>query len=104
MFCFPTDETLQSKFKENTNLAHRDNFMRSIDVILICMGLAAGASIIYMLLTQFFAKFMNYAAIIVGILAMIGLMVCLVLYDTTYVTSKWVCFAIFLVLVLITIF
>jgi hypothetical protein len=78
--------------------------MRSLDVVLICCGIAVGASIIYMLLTQFFAKFMNYAAIILGIIAMIALMVCLVLYDTEYTTSKWVVFGIFLVLVLIIIF
>jgi len=67
---------------KNSNLNHRDNFMRSLDVIMICMAIAAGASVIYMLLVQFFPRFMNYAAIILGTLAMIALLVCCILYKT----------------------
>ena len=69
MFCFPTDEDMKTKLEENSNLSHRNNFMRSLDVIFICMAIALGISIIYMLAVQFIPEMMNYAAVLAGTLA-----------------------------------
>ena len=55
-------------------------------------------------MVQFLPKFMNYAAIILGTLSMIALCVLIALYHTEYTASKWICFAVLLILVLITVF
>ena len=57
-----------------------------------------------MLLAQFIPRIMNYTAIILGTLVMVGLCVCLALYPTKYTAAKWICFVVFLVPVLIIIF
>ena len=78
--------------------------MRSLDVIFICMAIALGTSILYMLAVQFFPEQINYAAVIAGVIAMCILLICCVFYPTAYVAEKWIFFVILLILVVITIF
>lgn len=76
--------------------------MRSLDIILISLAIAFGASVIYMLFVQFLPQCMNRTAVVLGLLVMLGLVICIALYDTTYVKSKWVAFGIFLAIIIIT--
>ncbi len=76
--------------------------MRSLDVVFICMAIALGASIVYMIVVQFLPIQMNYAAVVAGTIAMVILVICCLFYPTGYVAAKWICIVIFLFLVLIT--
>ena len=37
MFCYPKDEKIKDQLLVNSNLKQLDDFMRSLDMILICM-------------------------------------------------------------------
>ena len=78
--------------------------MNSLDAIMICMLVALGISIIYMLLVQCcLPRFMNTAAVVLGILVMVAVLILVALYDTLWVKSKWFIFAVFLIFVLVTV-
>lgn len=80
-YCYPKDEALLDKVLVNSKLKNRISFMNSLDTIVLCFFVALGVSIIYFLLVQFFPKPMNYAAVIVGGLAILATAICLFFYD-----------------------
>lgn len=56
---------------------------KSLDTIILCFFVALGFSILYMVLVQFFPKGMNYAAVILGWLAILASAICLFTYNTS---------------------
>lgn len=77
--------------------------MNSLDTIILCFFVAFGVSIIYFLLVQFLPKPMNYAAVIVGGLAILATAVCLFLYKTDQKILKIIAGIILLIILLLII-
>lgn len=78
----PTDSKLREKLLANSQLTNRDGFYSSLDAIILCIFIAVGISLLYMLLVQFFPWVMNYAAVVLGWLVILATTICLILYQT----------------------
>ena len=82
-FCMPTDETMKHELLTNAELEEKYIFINSIDTVFLCCFLALGLSIIYAILAHCFPKFMNTAAVYVGIIFTLGLTICFFTYNSS---------------------
>lgn len=71
--------------------------------MLIACFIALGLSIIYLLFVQYLPVIMNYFTIVAGVVIMVAVAICLIFYQTDYVASKWIIFAIILFLIIVTV-
>jgi hypothetical protein len=82
MFCLPKDEGNRKILMDQMKSYSRDLYYNSINIITKCLVIVAIASVVYMLLVQFLARFMNRVSVVVGVLAMIGLATTIILYPS----------------------
>lgn len=73
---------------------------------MLCFFIACGISLLYMFLVQCIPNFMNYAAVGLGIIVILGSAICVFLYRTSQHTVKTVlavCLLFVLLIILLTI-
>lgn len=83
-----------------TNLRDRDNFYKSIDVIVISFYIALIVSIIFILVVQFFPTKVIYIGTILGLLMLLASIICVILYKTNHTKAKIVILVILVLLFL----
>lgn len=71
-FCLPTDDAAREKLIENANLGEKWNFLNTYDVIRICLLIALGVGIIWMILVQIIPKIMAIGAVLLGSLTLLA--------------------------------
>lgn len=81
-FCIPKDESLKKELLANANLDSKNLFMNSIDVIKLCMLIAIGLALIYMVLVQCCAKMMTKFVPILACVVLLGLGISLFIYPS----------------------
>ncbi len=80
----------------------KDLYYNSVKVIYKSLAVVGIVSIIYMFLVQCMPRIMNRAAVIIGALALIGLLVTIAIYPSTISSmTRWITFGVVLFLVIV---
>lgn len=95
----PTDETLREKIIHDAHLEKRMVFFNSFRVLLICLGIAVGLSLIYFILVEFLANSLKMVIIILGMVVLLVVGVLLLFYGHVHTLQVVLC-----VILLITFF
>jgi hypothetical protein len=82
-FCMPTDPALKEKVLENANLKSRLLFFNSYSVLVLCLLLAIGLSILFAFVVHCAPKKMMWITIFASLVAIIALAAILFSYKTS---------------------